>query len=58
MENTLPCNQWNGSSVVDYVISSHELFHEISTLSVGPYIPWLSDHCAIHYTIDSEKDKI
>ena len=50
--------QWNGSSVVDYVISSHELFHEISTLFVGPFIPWVSDHCAIHYTIDSEKDKI
>ena len=43
---------------MDYVISSHELFHDISTLFVGLFIPWVSDHCAIHYTIVSENDKI
>ena len=45
--------QWNGSSVVDYVLSSYELFEDIPTLRVGKYIPWISDHCALHFSLSS-----
>ncbi len=48
--------QWNGSSVVDYVISSYELYQDISTLRIGTYIPWISDHCALHFTICCKND--
>ena len=43
--------QWNGNGVVDYVISSHDLFPHISYLNVGPYIPWVSDHCPLLYKL-------
>ena len=48
--------QWKGCSVVDYVISDYELFQDISSLKIGPYIPWLSDHCALHFTISGSED--
>ncbi len=41
------CHNWNGSSVVDYMIASKCSFGNIVQFSVGNYIPWLSDHCAI-----------
>ena len=43
--------QWNGSSVVDYVITSQKMFENIEYLNVGNYIPWLSDHCALQYKL-------
>ena len=43
--------QWNRCSVVDYIISDYEIFQDISTPRVGPYNPWLSDQCALHFTI-------
>ena len=43
--------QWNGNGVVDYVISSHDLFPHISYLQVGSYIPWVSDHCPLLYKL-------
>ena len=45
--------QWNGSSVVDYVLASNSVFSSISYFKVGRYIPWLSDHCALRYSLDS-----
>ena len=48
--------QWRGCTVVDYVISDQALFQDISALRVGPYIPWLSDHCALHFFISCNKD--
>ena len=44
--------QWNGNSVVDYVLSSHNLFHNIETFTIGNYIPWISDHCALHLKLN------
>ena len=43
--------QWNGNGVVDYVITTHNLFHKIEYFTVGNYIPWLSDHCALHFKL-------
>ena len=43
--------QWKGSGVVDYAISSQSLFSKISSFSVGDCKPWISDHCAIHHSI-------
>ena len=45
-------HNWNSSSAVDLCISSYELFNSISNFTVGPYIPWLSDHCMISTTIN------
>ena len=44
--------QSNGNSVVDYVLTEHELFEKIAWLKVGKYLPWISDHCAVHFQID------
>ena len=41
--------QPKGCSVVDYVVSDFETFGNISSLNVGRYCPWLSDHCALHF---------
>ena len=44
---------WNGCSVVDYVLASNSIYPSISYLKIGNFIPWLSDHCALRYTLDS-----
>ena len=44
------------NSVVDYLITSDVLASEISTLTVGEYIPWLSDHCSILYDLEINED--
>lgn len=41
------CHNWNGSSVVDYMVFSECLYSIITRFLVGNYIPWLSDHCII-----------
>ncbi len=46
--------QWNGCSVVDYVISDFGAFDDILFLEVGKYSPWLSDHCPLHFSISNE----
>ena len=46
--------QWNGNSLIDYVISSQSLFHQILTFKVGEYKPWISDHCALHYILQTK----
>ena len=52
--------QWNGSSVVDYVLAANSIYSSISYFRVGNYVPWLSDHCALRYRLDSslEQDDI
>ena len=53
--------QWNGNSVVDYVIASHSLYRDIKYFEVGNYLPWLSDHCALKYKLcasSSNLDKL
>ena len=46
------CIKWNGNSVVDYLLTSASLFQKISVFKVGDFIPWLSDHCSIHFTLE------
>ena len=45
--------QWNGSSVVDYVVVDQFIFSSISYFEVGCFIPWLSDHCATRFQLKS-----
>ena len=47
----LTSHNWNGSSVVDYCITSNELSDRIAKFSVGEFVPWLSDHCWINTVI-------
>ena len=44
--------QWNGTGLVDYIISDYTIFDAIKGLCVGDFIPWLSDHCHITYDIE------
>ena len=44
--------QAKGHSVVDYVITPGSLANEITTLTVGDFIPWISDHCPILYDME------
>ena len=44
-------HQWNGSSVVDYALTSNAYMENVLSFRVGPYLPWLSDHCSLHTTI-------
>ena len=46
--------QWNGKSVVDYVISSLELFNSITYFKVGMYSPFVSDHCPLFYELHAK----
>ena len=41
------CHQKNGSSVVDYMVTTHNAFQKISHFKVGDFLPTLSDHCPI-----------
>ena len=51
------CIKWNGNSVVDYLLTSASLFQEISHFKVGEFLPWLSDHCPIHFTLELRNKK-
>ena len=48
--------QWNGARVVDYVLSERVQQHNILDFKVGPFRPWLSDHCPLHYSISLKND--
>ena len=47
--------QPSGNSVIDYGIISQSLFDHVVSFNVGNFMPWLSDHCPIHYTLDVRK---
>ena len=49
------CFQWNGNSVVDYLITSEQLFKKIPNFKVGEFIPWLSDHCPLIFSLELNK---
>ena len=51
------CIKWNGNSVVDYLLTSAPLFQQISCFKVGDFLPWLSDHCPIHFTLELRNKK-
>lgn len=36
---------WNGSSIVDYVITPALSFDRVMKFQVGKFYPWFSDHC-------------
>ena len=48
--------QWNGKSVVDYVLSSWNFMDRLPYFEVGGYTPWLSDHCPLHYKLILKHD--
>ena len=50
--------QWNGQGVVDYVLSSHELYPHLTYLKVGDYTPWISDHCPLLFNLNVKNSKI
>ena len=52
MFGSYTCFKYNGNSVVDYLLTSASLFQQISYFKVGDFLPWLSDHCPIHFTIE------
>ena len=49
--------QWNGQSVVDYVVTSYELFPFINYFAVGGFSPWISDHCPLHFKLQLQEPK-
>ena len=46
------CFWWNGSSLIDLVICSSLLFTTISYLQVGEFLPWLTDHCPVSFSLN------
>ena len=46
------CMKYNGNSVVDYLITSPCIFEKTATFTVGEFIPWLSDHRPVFYTLE------
>ena len=51
------CIKWNGNSVIDYLLTSSALYSKISSFKVGEFLPWLSDHCPIHFTLKLDNEK-
>ena len=49
------CLKWNGNSVVDYLLTSSSIFQNVSSFKVGQFLPWLSDHCPIYFTLEIRK---
>ena len=43
--------QWNGNSVVDYALSTYNLYDQIENFTIGSFMPWISDHCPVHFKI-------
>ena len=43
--------QWNGSALVDYILTPASNFSRIVKLKVGKFYPCLSDHCPLEYNI-------
>ena len=50
--------QWNGASVVDYVLTSPSKFNQVEFFKVDDFIPWVSDHCVLHYRLVFEETSI
>ena len=43
--------QWNGSSVVDYVITQSSNLKRVVEFKIGKFLPCLSDHCPLQYKL-------
>ena len=46
------CFKWNGNSVVDYLLTSESLLGKISSFKVGEYLPHLSDHSPLIFSLE------
>lgn len=46
------CHKWNGSSVVDYIITSHSIVNTIPFMHVHKWNPLLSDHCKLTFQMN------
>ena len=51
LEGKKTCFQYNGSSVVDYVIGSKSVLRKVQYLIVNSLTPHLSDHCHLSFAI-------
>ena len=49
--------QWNGSAVVDYVITPASTLQRIVEFKVGDFVPCISDHCPLEYKIKLKLSK-
>ena len=45
------CFQWNWTSLVYNLISSCWMYNQVEYFQVGKFIPWISDHCPLHYSL-------
>ena len=45
--------QWNGNSVVNYVLASQSIYSSISYFKIDEFIPWLSDHCTTRFKLEA-----
>ena len=46
------CFQWNGTSVVDYLLAQKHTFDMINYLEIQALKPSLSDHCALTFSLE------
>ena len=49
---------WNGKAVVDYFIASNELHPSFTSMRVGNYNPFLSDHCPLSCVIKANSKTV
>ena len=50
------CLKWNGSSVVDYLLVSKNIFDQVPIFKVGQFQPMLSDHFPWFYSLEIPKN--
>ena len=50
-EGKFTCHQWNGSSVVDYVLTDYTTMSRLKYFIVEELLPTLSDHCMITFAL-------
>ena len=50
-------HQYNGSSAIDYLLTTNNFFENISMFQVGNFVPWLSDHSLFHTNIKLNLEK-
>ena len=48
LSGSFTSHQWNGSAVVDYILTPNDFAKNISKFSVGKFVP---DHCPMYTTI-------
>ena len=50
----ITCFRSNGCSVVDYGLCSNDFYDKIAEFKVNNLVPWVSDHCPIEVTINTQ----